>query len=122
MSGVLDFEFCACDWRAMELAVCLSKYVGEEDPLPLCIEFINGFIENTELTPAEIEVGLLANHTIFQTMCSAAVVEAASRFAHMPCIPFPLQALVFSPAGYSRLHQPAHPVQRCLLRRPSQGG
>jgi Ser/Thr protein kinase RdoA (MazF antagonist) len=25
VSGLLDFEFCAFDWRAMELAICLSK-------------------------------------------------------------------------------------------------
>jgi Ser/Thr protein kinase RdoA (MazF antagonist) len=25
VTGLLDFEFCAHDWRAMELAVCLSK-------------------------------------------------------------------------------------------------
>jgi hypothetical protein len=25
VSGLLDFEFCAYDWRAMELAVALSK-------------------------------------------------------------------------------------------------
>jgi thiamine kinase-like enzyme len=30
VSGVLDFEFAAYDWRAMELAVCLSKYAAEE--------------------------------------------------------------------------------------------
>jgi aminoglycoside phosphotransferase (APT) family kinase protein len=28
VSGVLDFEFCAHDWRAMELAICLSKYIA----------------------------------------------------------------------------------------------
>jgi homoserine kinase type II len=28
VSGVLDFEFSAYDWRAMEMAVGLSKYVG----------------------------------------------------------------------------------------------
>ena len=25
VSGLLDFEFCSYDWRAMELAVSLSK-------------------------------------------------------------------------------------------------
>jgi Ser/Thr protein kinase RdoA (MazF antagonist) len=25
VSGLLDFEFCAYDWRVMELAVALSK-------------------------------------------------------------------------------------------------
>ncbi|KAG8471237.1 hypothetical protein KFE25_009658 [Diacronema lutheri] len=43
VSGLLDFEFAAVDWRAMELAVCLSKYVGEPDPFPLCRAFIAGF-------------------------------------------------------------------------------
>ena len=27
VSGLLDFEFCSFDWRAMELAVALSKCV-----------------------------------------------------------------------------------------------
>ncbi len=27
VTGLLDFEFCAYDWRAMELAVALSKWV-----------------------------------------------------------------------------------------------
>lgn len=35
VSGILDFEFVARDWRVMELAVCLSKYVGDAEPLPL---------------------------------------------------------------------------------------
>lgn len=35
VSGLLDFEFVAYDWRVMELAVALSKYVGEDAPLPL---------------------------------------------------------------------------------------
>ena len=35
VSGVLDFEFAAYDWRAMELAVCLSKYAAEDKPLEL---------------------------------------------------------------------------------------
>lgn len=29
MTGLLDFEFCAFDWNAMELAICLSKYAGK---------------------------------------------------------------------------------------------
>lgn len=43
VNGVLDFEFCAYDWRAMELAVGLSKYVSEENPLPLIEEFVTGY-------------------------------------------------------------------------------
>ena len=32
VSGKLDFEFTAYDWRAMELAICLSKYCSEQEP------------------------------------------------------------------------------------------
>ena len=55
VSGLLDFEFCGYDWRAIEVAVCLSKYVGEDDPFPLVESFIDGFCESGRLTPAEIE-------------------------------------------------------------------
>ena len=55
VTGLLDFEFCTVDWRAMELAVCLSKYVGEDDPFPLVESFIDGFCESGRLTPDEVE-------------------------------------------------------------------
>lgn len=55
VSGLLDFEFSARDYRAMELAICLSKYVGEPEPLPFLQDFIAGFAEGGgELTPEEI--------------------------------------------------------------------
>lgn len=53
VTGLLDFEFCTMDWRAMEVAVCLSKYVGEDDPFPLVDSFIDGYCEHGELTEAE---------------------------------------------------------------------
>eukprot|EP00199_Chlamydomonas_sp_CCMP681_P002332 CAMPEP_0119116414 /NCGR_PEP_ID=MMETSP1180-20130426/52269_1 /TAXON_ID=3052 ORGANISM="Chlamydomonas cf sp, Strain CCMP681" /NCGR_SAMPLE_ID=MMETSP1180 /ASSEMBLY_ACC=CAM_ASM_000741 /LENGTH=393 /DNA_ID=CAMNT_0007105557 /DNA_START=17 /DNA_END=1198 /DNA_ORIENTATION=- len=56
VSGLLDFEFAAFDWRAMELAVALSKYVGEADPLPLCQDFVTGYALHGQLTEREIEV------------------------------------------------------------------
>ena len=56
VSGLLDFEFCAVDWRVMELAVCLSKYVSEEGALDLCADFIAGFMEKGELTQEEMRV------------------------------------------------------------------
>jgi hypothetical protein len=34
----------------MEPAVCLSKYVGEDDPFPLVESFIEGFCEFGRLT------------------------------------------------------------------------
>jgi Ser/Thr protein kinase RdoA (MazF antagonist) len=54
VTGLLDFEFCAVDWRAMDPAVTLSKYVGEADPFPLVKSFIEGFSEHSKLTQAEI--------------------------------------------------------------------
>ena len=55
VSGVLDFEFAAYDWRAMELAVCLSKYAAEDRPLDLIESFVTGYSERGELTRAEAE-------------------------------------------------------------------
>ena len=43
VSGLLDFEFCARDLRAMELAICLSKYCGEAEPAPYLTDFISGY-------------------------------------------------------------------------------
>ena len=40
VSGLLDFEFAMYDWRAMELAICLSKYAGEEDAFKYFEEFL----------------------------------------------------------------------------------
>lgn len=56
VSGLLDFEFCSRDWRAMELAICLSKYVGEAEPLELCEAFISGYVQHGRLTDAEIDM------------------------------------------------------------------
>jgi homoserine kinase type II len=53
VTGLLDFEFCTVDWRAMEVAVCLSKYVGEANPFPLVESFIDGYCEHGELTEDE---------------------------------------------------------------------
>eukprot|EP00955_Chlamydomonas_euryale_P077133 362866-Chlamydomonas_euryale.AAC.4 len=55
VSGLLDFEFCSFDFRAMELAVALSKYVGEDDPLVLCERFVTGYVQHGQLTAAEIK-------------------------------------------------------------------
>lgn len=43
------------DYRAMELAICLSKYVGEPEPMPFLADFVNGFAQHGALTPAEVE-------------------------------------------------------------------
>ncbi|KAG1667858.1 hypothetical protein FOA52_011046 [Chlamydomonas sp. UWO 241] len=55
VSGLLDFEFCSYDFRTMELAVALSKYVGEAEPLSLCERFVSGYVEKGQLSPGEID-------------------------------------------------------------------
>lgn len=55
MTGLLDFEYCGFDWRAMELAICLSKYAGEPDPLKYFEEFVRGFAQTAQLTEDEID-------------------------------------------------------------------
>lgn len=54
VSGLLDFEFAAEDWRAMEPAVCLSKYAAEKEPFKLMDSFLDGFAEKGVLTRAEV--------------------------------------------------------------------
>lgn len=56
VTGLLDFEFAAFDWRAMELAICLSKYAGEEQAMDYFDKFISGYVQKGVLTPQEIEV------------------------------------------------------------------
>eukprot|EP00798_Chlamydomonas_sp_ICE-L_P015612 gene15612-21717_t len=55
VTGLLDFEFLATDWRVMELAICLCKYVGEPDPLPYLKLFIDGYATTGSLTRAEMK-------------------------------------------------------------------
>jgi Ser/Thr protein kinase RdoA (MazF antagonist) len=73
VSGFLDFEFSARDWRAMELAICLSKYVGEPEPLPYLNDYIAGFAEGggvlneaeVKALPALINLRVLSNVVYF---------------------------------------------------------
>lgn len=54
VTGLLDFEFCAFDWRAMELAVCLSKYADKPDEaLDIFRLFVEGFAEQGCLSKLE---------------------------------------------------------------------
>jgi len=55
VTGLLDFEFAAEDWRAMELAVCLSKYAAEKNPLELIDSFAKGYAKKGKLTKQEVE-------------------------------------------------------------------
>eukprot|EP00960_Hanusia_phi_P027663 746944-Hanusia_phi.AAC.1 len=56
VTGILDFEFAAFDWRAMELAVCLSKYAAEDEPLKLMETFFSGFVVHGKVTEQEVDV------------------------------------------------------------------
>lgn len=57
VTGIVDFEFGAFDWRAMELATALSKYAAELDPLPYVRPFIQGYCSTAvPLTSTEASV------------------------------------------------------------------
>jgi homoserine kinase type II len=56
VTGILDFEFVAYDWKAMELAICLSKYAGEENPFIYFFPFIEGYLSKSSLTLEEMKV------------------------------------------------------------------
>jgi Ser/Thr protein kinase RdoA (MazF antagonist) len=55
VSALLDFEFAVRDWRAMELAVSLSKYAGEKEGVKYFTELSEGFSEWVTLSDEEIE-------------------------------------------------------------------
>jgi len=56
VTGVLDFEFCARDWRAMDLAISLSKYASEPNAMECFALLISGYKQFVTLTATEIEV------------------------------------------------------------------
>ena len=55
VTGLLDFEFAMYDWRAMELAICLSKYAGEEDAFTYFDQFLTGYAKTGVMTMKEAE-------------------------------------------------------------------
>lgn len=73
VTGLLDFEFCSFDWRALEMAISLSKYAGEEpDAMPYFDDFIDGYSETGTLTleearaiPDLINLRILSNVVYF---------------------------------------------------------
>lgn len=57
VTGLLDFEFTAHDWRVMELVVGLSKYVGMKDIEATFSAWVTGYAEGGgRLTQREIEL------------------------------------------------------------------
>ena len=96
VSGLLDFEFCAKDWRAMEIAICLSKYVGEPEPMGYLTEFIEGYAEHGVLTAAEIKaVPALINLRVLSNVVRA----HRCCFRETPCSQRARIAGVFCGAG-----------------------
>ena len=69
VTGVLDFEFAAVDWRVMELVVGVSKYCGAADPKPLLAEYVAGYgegggrltAEEAALAPQLVQLRILNN-------------------------------------------------------------
>jgi len=53
VTGILDFEFAAFEWRAMDLAICLSKYAGEPKALEYFDEFVQGYSKTAVMTRPE---------------------------------------------------------------------
>lgn len=75
VTGLLDFEFCAVDWRCMELAVCLSKYADKPDEaLDIFTRFVAGYgepegqrltLREIDLMPELITLRILSNVVYF---------------------------------------------------------
>jgi Ser/Thr protein kinase RdoA (MazF antagonist) len=70
VTGILDFEFVMYDWRCMELAICLSKYAGEEDALNKYFDpFLTGYAKTARLTkPEAAAIGDLINLRILSNV------------------------------------------------------
>jgi homoserine kinase type II len=54
ISAVLDFEFCNYDLRIMDIATCLTKYVGDENDFTAIDDCIRGYCKHIKLTADEI--------------------------------------------------------------------
>mmetsp|Transcript_15709 Transcript_15709/g.21623 ORF Transcript_15709/g.21623 Transcript_15709/m.21623 type:complete len:399 (+) Transcript_15709:82-1278(+) len=85
VTGLLDFEFAAFDWRALELAICLSKYAGEPDAITYFDDFIEGYATTGVLTPEEaravpelINLRILSNVVYFVGRAVAGEDDIAS--------------------------------------------
>ena len=73
VTALLDFEFAAFDWRALEIAIGLSKYAGEEpDAMPYFQDYITGYAttgiltkEEAQAVPDLINLRILSNIVYF---------------------------------------------------------
>lgn len=55
MSAVLDFEFIALDWKALEVAICVSRFPSQANPWGHFEAFLEGFKMTGTLKEEEIE-------------------------------------------------------------------
>jgi homoserine kinase type II len=73
VTGLLDFEFTARDWRVMEAVVGLSKFCGLAEPGPSVAAYLDGYAagggrltrRECELVPALIRARVLSNVVYF---------------------------------------------------------
>jgi hypothetical protein len=72
VTGVLDFEFAAHDWRVMEFVVGVSKYCGAADPKPLLAAYAEGYREGGGAFTA-VEVELLPELIIMRILNNVCV-------------------------------------------------
>jgi homoserine kinase type II len=69
VSGILDFEFSAYDWRVMELVVGLSKYAGMKEPTAPIAAYIQGYHDGGgRLSDAEVD--LVPDLIILRILCN----------------------------------------------------
>lgn len=66
VTGILDFEFIAWDLRVMELAICLSKFASEKEPLKCFKYFIKGYAQSAGLN--QIEINSLVDFIILRNV------------------------------------------------------
>ena len=93
VTGVLDLEFSAFDWRAMEAGVGLSKFCGLTNPEPHVRAFVEGYgsaggrltRREIELMPDLIILRILSNVIYFggRALAGEDTVEPLSGRAHI---------------------------------------
>jgi len=55
ITGLIDFEFCKMDWRAMDLGIMLARYAVDKDPMSKLEEYMKGFASKITFTDVEIQ-------------------------------------------------------------------
>jgi len=55
ITAILDFEFASIDWRALEVAICVSRYPSSADPWTGFVNYLSGFKGNCWLNEEEVK-------------------------------------------------------------------